>query len=144
MFILFGKRAFGEVDRVAEVGSVSTRFFHVWYFPLIPLGSYLFPTGHSNHGIPVPLNVKSMLVAWARAVAVAVMVVGVIAAIVAYGDREYNAVWTWLIAVSVAFFVFDLSRSWRGLGKASDDRESEMRSLLASGKPRRIEQRRAA
>ena len=69
---------------------------------------------------------------------------GVSAAIVAYGDREYNAVWTWLIAVSVAFFVFDLSRSWRGLGKASDDRESEMRSLLASGKPRRIEQRRAA
>lgn len=68
MFIVFGTRLYGKVDEVPGLFHVATNFFHVWYLPLIPVGSVvvLDKRGGAFRGAKIDLSVKSVLVAWAR------------------------------------------------------------------------------
>ena len=65
-----GTKLCGKVGRVPRVGYVATRFFHLNYLPIIPLGSFAVLEGtHRNgrfSGSPVPLNVRSILVGYLR------------------------------------------------------------------------------
>jgi hypothetical protein len=67
---VFGTRLFGQVDRVAGLFCVRTKFFHVNFVPLIPLSSYLvFETkgGSGSRGIELKkLRWNSVLLAWVR------------------------------------------------------------------------------
>jgi len=67
---VFGTRLFGQVDRVAGLFCVRTRFFHINFLPLIPLGSYLIleeKGGSGNRGIALKkLRWNSVLLAWVR------------------------------------------------------------------------------
>jgi hypothetical protein len=68
MFIYYGTRHCGPVDRIEGLGEVRTRFFHLYFVPIIPLGS-TFVTKELDdgvQGIPVGLSIKSVLVAWSR------------------------------------------------------------------------------
>jgi hypothetical protein len=72
MLVIWGTRHFGACDRIEGLGEVQTRFFHIWFVPLIPLGS-TFVThedGNHIHGFPVGFSVKSILLAWGRTAAV--------------------------------------------------------------------------
>ena len=51
---------------------VSTRFWHVFFIPLIPMGTYLLVKGEEDSwgnpgGIKIPFSYKSLLLAWLRA-----------------------------------------------------------------------------
>ena len=65
----FGDNYYGQVDRVRGLFFVRTRFLHIWFVPLIPRESYLFfdeqPDGQYI-GVRIPLNWKSVFVAWMR------------------------------------------------------------------------------
>ena len=68
MLIIYGLRFYG---RLRECGSsyIATRFFHIWYVPLFPVGSQLILRGGENgslQGISVPFNFTSMLAAYLR------------------------------------------------------------------------------
>ena len=67
---VFGTRLFGQVDRVAGLFSVRTRFFHINFVPLVPLASYLIfeeKSGSGNRGIELKkLRWNSVLLAWLR------------------------------------------------------------------------------
>ena len=63
--IFYGTHAFGWVDEVPGVGSVATRFFHIMWIPLIPLGSMFLVDG--DNGYAIPLSIKSVIVAYVRA-----------------------------------------------------------------------------
>jgi hypothetical protein len=39
MIIVWGSRLYGKVDAVPGLFHVATRFGHIWYLPLIPMGS---------------------------------------------------------------------------------------------------------
>lgn len=68
MFVYYGTRHCGPVDAIAELGEVRTRFFHVWFVPLIPIGS-MFITEDTDDGVrgsKVGLSLKSIFVAWSR------------------------------------------------------------------------------
>jgi hypothetical protein len=69
MIFIWGFRLFGRVDEVPGIFHVATKFFHIWYIPLIPTGSRLVlgKTPAGTLGLPVPFRVKSMLLAWLRA-----------------------------------------------------------------------------
>lgn len=60
--IVYGTRMCGRVDET-QVGHVATRFVHVWFVPLVPLGSF-FVVGESAK--PVPFSVRSVLIAYVR------------------------------------------------------------------------------
>ena len=68
MVIITGVRFAGKVDAVPRIGHVATRFFHIYYVPLIPLGTFLVTReGDTDFaGVPLPLNGKSILVGWLR------------------------------------------------------------------------------
>lgn len=63
MFIIYGTRMLGTVD--ADDGTTqATRFVHVYYLPLIPMGT--FELLGDDQGRPVPLNLKSVALAYGR------------------------------------------------------------------------------
>jgi len=68
MVIVWGQRMYGRIDKLA--GSyVGTRFFHIYYLPLIPLSSWLVleEQGQGSFvGTQVPLQLRSVLAAWLR------------------------------------------------------------------------------
>lgn len=63
--IVWGTRRFGWVDEVEGLGTVATTFFHLMFVPLIPLSTWLMID--DERGIPMPMSLKSVLVAWVRA-----------------------------------------------------------------------------
>lgn len=62
--IVGGTRFCGRVDETRS-GHVVTRFFHIWFVPLVPLSSW-FVTG-SGSVVKLPLSFRSILVAYVRA-----------------------------------------------------------------------------
>ena len=66
-----GLHDYGKVDVVPGLLSVKTRFFHISFCPLIPMGSKLVPHPQSTLAIlddvPIPLCGKSVAFAYLRA-----------------------------------------------------------------------------
>jgi hypothetical protein len=69
MIVVWGSRLYGKVDEVPGLFYVATKFGHLWYIPLIPLGSTLVfrETENGWEGVKIPLSGKSVLIAWLRA-----------------------------------------------------------------------------
>lgn len=63
--IFFGMRNFGYCDQIDGVGMVATTFFHISFFPLIPTASHFMID--DQRGIPIPMQLKSVIWAWVRA-----------------------------------------------------------------------------
>lgn len=75
MVVYFGTKFYGKVDRVPNLFYVRTRFFHVQFLPLVPLGSFLLIEGtNEERGVKIPLSIKSILTAWVRAALVLIAV----------------------------------------------------------------------
>ncbi len=100
MVIIWGSGLYGTVDRVPGLCYVTTRFGHLWYIPLIPLGSYLIldlPGDTGTRGKAIPLSFKSMFFGWLRGACVVGLIVSFIALLVnllgshADRDEEQNA-----------------------------------------------------
>lgn len=72
MYLFYGSRTFGKVDEIKGVGHVATEFGHVFWFPLVPKESFLVTNEKWNgvEGIPIPMSMKSVGTAYARAVAI--------------------------------------------------------------------------
>lgn len=58
----------GRVDQVPGTCYVATRFFHLYYVPLIPLSSWVIVHGSENSagfkGQQIPLSMKSVMFGW--------------------------------------------------------------------------------
>jgi hypothetical protein len=68
MYVHFGKRPYGTCDVVPELFYVATWFFHINFLPLVPVGTHLVfgKKGSFYNAVPIPLSIKSILLAWAR------------------------------------------------------------------------------
>lgn len=63
MFIIYGLRSYGAVDR-DDGGQHATRFVHIYYLPLIPVGGVsISPYGDEQ---PASMELKSVALAYAR------------------------------------------------------------------------------
>jgi len=86
MFIYFGERMCGKVDRVPGVCHVATRFIHIYFLPVAPVRSYLVIEGSEQkdgrfNGLKLPYRWKSVLVGYARAwVGMLVLLFGILLA----------------------------------------------------------------
>jgi hypothetical protein len=67
MIVVYGTRLFGRVHRCAET-AIATRFFHVWYVPLLPLSSHLIlgEEEQTFSGFDIGFDPLSILAAYAR------------------------------------------------------------------------------
>ena len=67
MIFYFGKRLYGHVDEQGHA-SIATHFFHVYFVPLVPLGSHLVVTGAGNgyRSIPLGFHLRSVLAGYGR------------------------------------------------------------------------------
>lgn len=63
--IIAGTRTMGKVDDVPGVGHVATQFFHVWFFPLVPLRSLVVEDG-AERAVSIPMSWKSVAVGYFR------------------------------------------------------------------------------
>jgi hypothetical protein len=78
MIIFWGTIFLGKVDRVPGLCYVVTRFGHIWFIPLLPLGTYLIldtPGERGKRGLPIGLSLKSLVIGWLRAACLPVAVI---------------------------------------------------------------------
>lgn len=136
MLIIYGMRFFG---RVRECGSsyVATRFFHIWYVPLIPLGSRLIlrtSQDGSVQGVSVPFNVKSMLAAYLRVWGPIALIATVLSGIGAVSEMSSDPVAMVIAGVFTAVVSLALLAgsvlAWAVIGRLSED-EKRKRSVYA-------------
>jgi hypothetical protein len=79
--IVWGTGLYGKVDRVPGLFHVATKFFHIWYVPLIPTQSWIVIAGTEKgnrwRGVELGLSGKSVLAAYFRlALVITVLVAG--------------------------------------------------------------------
>lgn len=71
MVLIFGQTMCGRVDQVPGACYVATRFFHLYYIPLIPLSSWVIVQGSENSsgfkGQQIPMSLKSVMFGWLQA-----------------------------------------------------------------------------
>src|SRR5438045_7725775 len=128
MVVITGVRLAGKVDAVPRVGHVATRFFHLYYVPLIPLGTFLVINEKDENagGIPLPLSGKSIVVGWLRTAAWLALVGAGVLAIMAAADRKPHVAGVMVVgAVLAAVFLAVLYRL-RSITHATYDRAMEI------------------
>jgi hypothetical protein len=136
--IIGGWRHFGKVDQVPGELHVSTAFVHLFWFPIAPCEKSSFLVVESyrrRRGWWVPLNGKSVLFAYLRAVLVVVAAGAAFGALAVWGSPA-RSVLSWqasaalslgglvLAIASVVLFCF----SYR-FSRASPERAEELRRL---------------
>lgn len=134
MVVIYGTRLMGKVDRVDALGHVATQFFHLYYVPLIPTGSYLVLSeqGDDFRGVSVPLSFKSIVTAWLRAGTFLGFVACTIIAIVCLGDKKNDVAsaiaFGCMAAVCLVTFIATYYLSW--FTKASYERAMQIAGLV--------------
>ncbi len=82
----FGKRLYGFVDGIPGVFHVATFFYHVAWFPVVPVESWIFVTDSCGYdearSMPIGLNLQSVVVGWVRAI---IIVIGALAILACLG-----------------------------------------------------------
>ncbi|HVK76909.1 MAG TPA: hypothetical protein VM734_26465 [Kofleriaceae bacterium] len=100
MIIIWGTRHYGRVDSV-EGGFAATKFAHVWFLPLVPMGSMWVTadTGEGLYGHEIPLAGKSVaagyLRLWGPVAAVAGIVAGSLTGFAVAGVAAALCGWSW-------------------------------------------------
>jgi hypothetical protein len=106
MFVHFGELHYGKVDVVPDLCHVATRFFHLNFVPLVPLGSEIVVTGTSEGGgvqrLKTAWSLKSILMAWVRAGLYLALTAGVIGGVIVtaeYFEKRRGSSATMLLLV---------------------------------------------
>ncbi len=70
MILIFGSRTYGSVDSIRGLGYVATEFFHLYYIPVVPYRTRFVIKQEAEGfiGGTLPLDWKSITVAWLRTV----------------------------------------------------------------------------
>jgi hypothetical protein len=144
MVIVWGSGLYGKVDEIPGVCHVATKFGHLWYIPLIPMGSWavISKDGNGWQGAPVGWSIKSILTAWFRAAAIVGLIVGVITLIVAFADRAKPDSGDQLLGAGVilgaSIAVLVGSYYTPGVGKASHAKARVLARKLGFSKEHRL------
>lgn len=116
----FGTHHYGKVDQVPGLFHVKTKFFHVHFLPLIPLGSYLHLENaavEGHDGIPIDWSWKSVLFAWVRSTLLTggavLTIIALTGLVVLLEDIDHwQTVLGMMLAALVVFVLLYLSFRW--------------------------------
>lgn len=76
MIVIWGSYFCGKCDEVPRLCHVETHFGHLYYIPLLPIGSYAVFGPTDEQKIPLGFSLKSVLVGWLRAACVLGAILG--------------------------------------------------------------------
>jgi hypothetical protein len=141
MIFIWGARLYGKVDEVPGMFHVATKFGHLWYIPLIPMGSHIIIEKSSQgwRGKPVGLSGKSILVAWLRGAGIFGMFGSAIGMLVALGDRNGpSAVLAPAGIFAVSLFITVFAFAYKGFRHASYERARDLGEQLGLSDEGRI------
>jgi hypothetical protein len=99
MLVFHGTRLYGKVDEVPGLFYVATLFFHVQFIPVLPRRSLLVMG--KQRAFALPLNGKSMLIAWLRVGFVLGCIGFAFAALQSVGGHEQH-LFPYLLGLSIA------------------------------------------
>lgn len=142
MIIFYGERFYGKVDVVPGLFHVVTVFFHLEFFPLVPLRSCIVLAGSGGQtGMVTSMSLKSVLIGWLRAALVVSMLVSGIMAVVGYlslrPGEPLSDLSTRLAWFGGSFFLYWITLR---LGRASHTRALELGAQLGLP-PEAVEER---
>jgi hypothetical protein len=92
MFVVYGTGLYGRVDVVPGLFYVATKFFHIFWIPILPLESHIVveELDEGWRGVPIGMNGRSVLAGLLRGLllrgGIGVVIIGIIAAAMASGD----------------------------------------------------------
>jgi len=122
MIVIYGTRFYGQVDSHDGQHQL-TKFFHIYYVPLIPVGT-IWVTGENEDGYrghAVQMSARSITAGYARVLgplaAVGALASGGVAGVLAGGALAALSAWSW---------------TWRSLRGERERRRSDLH-LLAYG-----------
>lgn len=140
MVIIWGSGVYGKVDEVPRLFHVATKFGHLYYVPLIPLGSVvvLENSGDNFQGVNIPLSGKSIILAWLRAILVLGAIVGTIYGLVQIFEGSTSEGFGFLIGAAVALGGWVYSKKARGINRASYARAVQLGELLGISEEARL------
>jgi hypothetical protein len=122
MIVIYGTRFYGQVD-AHEGQRQLTRFFHIYYVPLIPVGTMWVTrqTERGYNGHPVRMSGRSVVAGYARVwgpvAAVGAIATGSVGGAIAAVGCAALAAWSW---------------TWRSIRSAREQKRSDFH-LLAFG-----------
>lgn len=130
--IVFGLRFFGRCDAIAGVGHVSTEFVHFCYAPIVPLRTVFVLKGGKSRvaaEIDLPFCWKSVLIAWARAILIALFAVAGCFLTLELEDRHPEPAIP-IVSCGLCLALLATSYLSHGLGRANKETASEIRKHL--------------
>ena len=133
MILIWGSRLYGKVDAVPGMFHVATQFGHLWYIPLIPMGSHVIVAQDGNgwHGAKIPFSFKSMLAAWVRGACVLVTLVALFSCFALADPRIPTGQKVLTIAVACAMIAITvLAWRFKWLRLASYERAIQLADAL--------------
>jgi hypothetical protein len=140
MIVIWGSGVYGKVDEVPRLFHVATRFGHLYYVPLIPLGSVVVlqnsPDGF--YGVSIPFSGKSIILAWLRAVLVLGAIAGVVYGAIQLFDGNYNQGAGFLLGAAIALGGWVYSKKARNINRASYARAVQLGELLDMSEEARL------
>jgi len=135
MIIVYGTRFYGKI-KAAGSSFLGTQFFHLYYVPLIPIGTHLIleEGGGSFKGIKTDFSLKSMLAAYLRIWGPLAVVAAAAIGIGALDDVSDDAMSMAVVGVFTGVVTLALLAStilgWAVVGKLSHD-EKKQRAVYA-------------
>ena len=110
-----GKTIFGNIEHVKGKYYVATQFYHLMFFPLIPLQSFLVFEGTETsigfQGLKIPLNTKSILIAYFRSFIVVIGTITLIRALILLSGQtedEPNPLLPGIVRLTISTVSFSL------------------------------------
>ncbi len=130
--LIWGSRLYGKVDRVADLFHVATKFGHLWYIPLLPLGSWvvLGESGKDWRGVKIPLSGKSVLMAWLRAGLILGGIALLVGGVVGLGGRTPVHAAVALVTGLACIGGFAATKLVPTLSRASYERAKQLAELV--------------
>ena len=136
MVIVYGTRFYGKV-RACGRSFLGTQFFHIYYVPLIPIGTHLIleESGDGSYkGIKTGFSMKSMLAAYLRVWGPIAVIIALCIGIAGIDDLEGDPLLMVIAAavtgISVLLLLVGTILGWAVIGKLSAD-EKKQRAVYA-------------
>ena len=138
--IIYGHNLYGRVNDVVVDGRplcyVVTRFYHVYFLPILPVSSHIVLSGSEDgetfKGVPIPLSGSSICVAWLRTFCLFLILFGICSFFAAdpnhvTADRAISVL---EVFAGVVFYAFS-----NLIGRPSPDRVVELLQHLGVVQP---------
>lgn len=140
MIIIWGSGLYGRTDEVPGLGYVATKFGHLWYIPLIPVGSHFVIEKSADgwRGAPIGLSGKSILLGWLRGGLIVGSIAAAIATFVAFTSPNKAGAWNSAVILAAVVVALIMTKRMKLFTRASYERACALADEIGFGAEARV------